>query len=85
LDIDRSLQGFENVNAPQQSNGYDCGIYTLLYAKHLIAVLSQLQETDNITGALAHAVANISPREATEFRQFARDDILQLASCSKSH
>lgn len=79
------FSGFKKMSCPQQVNGYDCGVYALLFAKSLLEVLTTKPEPStpiaaDIETLLESAVSNISPNDAIEYRKFAKSDVLELAS-----
>ena len=63
-----------HVNCPQQSNSYDCGIYTVLYADKIASFLfSDPTATSSTTISLTsdlitQAVENITPTDCYQFR-----------------
>lgn len=70
------------LNVPRQENSYDCGIYTILFAKNFLELLRGDLAANNFD--LAQEVreklqivcsANITSKTASTYRQFLRDEI----------
>lgn len=77
------------LRLPQQTNGYDCGIYTSIFAEEFV----RLWAAHNYDGdgeprsfaetAAAHLRSYVTPAMVTEYRKACIDSINQLRSKSK--
>ena len=62
----KSKPKIEEVVVPEQVNGYDCGIYTVIYAGMLVS---------DITNGFAPKLINITPEEVSKCRKTLRQKI----------
>jgi len=74
-------------SCPQQGNGYDCGVYTILFAYHIGKFINDRRD-DPIATLLAdnaELISNqlhksVTPRVVTEYREECIRDIHALAA-----
>ena len=54
------------IDCPRQTNGYDCGIYTVLMIKKIVGKIKENGNIENIC---------INPKEAGQYREYLRQCI----------
>lgn len=67
-----------SVPCPQQNNGYDCGIYTLLFAEFITKVVNNGEALDNDV-AVVELHRWLTPDRAQQTRQTAYDRAVEEA------
>ncbi len=75
------------LNVPQQQNGFDCGIYTIMFTEKIFnAIFNHSVTIDDsssiisIKALLEEAVCDCNDIEATAVRANVKNDILSRAS-----
>jgi Ulp1 family protease len=74
------------VACPQQCNGYDCGIYTILFAKYFAENYSSLDCRETSIGIIEVDCQKlreaVTPEASLQYRNFIIDKIIELAETS---
>lgn len=76
--------GFIQVKCSQQENGYDCGMYVVIFTLKICKFLSDMNKSlggdDSIMYQLESIVDSVSPRSVSEYRQQTLKSIHELTS-----
>ena len=71
---------------PQQQNGYDCGIYTVLFAEAFTTwvsanVTKPIDPTTAISEASNYIRSCITPTQATQCREKFLNELIEISKC----
>ena len=79
--MNRDFQGeIQQVRCPQQVNGFDCGVYMLMFTDIICSVLSAASGDDAIASIKTiseRMLESVSPRNVGEYRGLIKKQLIE--------